>query len=99
MSLIAFPQPIGRCGPPLQPGPCPGKHRAERTGGHNSGERAVNPLQTVAHRQFVHRSPARSSRFAQKFTHSSPDDLGDLAHLSDHALATVRFSLSLTIGA
>jgi hypothetical protein len=53
----------------------------------------MNPLQTLAHRQFVHRSPGPVARFAQKLTHSSPDDLGDLAHLSDHAAATVRFSL------
>jgi hypothetical protein len=96
MSLIAFPQPIGCAAHHFNRDPV---HRAERTGGHNSGERAVNPLQTLAHRQFVHRSPGLVSRFAQKFTHSSPDDLGDPAHLSDHAPATVRFSLLFDIGA
>jgi hypothetical protein len=55
----------------------------------------VNPLQTLAHRQFVHRSPGLVSRFAQKFTHSSPDDLGDPAHLSDHVARHGSFLASL----
>ena len=96
MSLIAFPQPIGRCGATtVNRDLCP------------STDRAATGATIAANRPRTHckRSPiadlstarqGRSPRSAQKFTHPRRDDLGDLRASERSCAATVRFSLMLS---